>query len=92
MTPDRRTPSLPSSSTPVYQLETAMGSAIECFPNAAAVVVPRSRFSPVKTCSDLFALRSEAYNLTADFRVELAGAEEPLDKLQVPQNKHQDKK
>ena len=27
-----------------------MGSAIECFPNAAAVVVPGSRFSPVKTC------------------------------------------
>ena len=37
------------SSTAVFQLETAMGSAIECFDGAAAVVVPRSRFAPVKT-------------------------------------------
>jgi hypothetical protein len=35
-----------------------MGSAIECFDDASAVVVPRSRFAPVKTCNDLFALRS----------------------------------
>lgn len=35
-----------------------MGSAIECFDDADAVVVPRSRFAPVKTCNDLFALRS----------------------------------
>jgi hypothetical protein len=27
------------------------------------VVVPRSRFAPVKTCSDLFALRSDAYKV-----------------------------
>lgn len=32
------------TSTPVWQLETAMGAAIECFPGAGAVVVPRSRF------------------------------------------------
>jgi UDP-N-acetylglucosamine pyrophosphorylase len=38
-----------SSSAPVFQLETAMGSAIECFDSATAVVVPRSRFAPVKT-------------------------------------------
>ena len=37
-----------------------MGSAIECFDDAGAVVVPRSRFAPVKTCNDLFALRSGA--------------------------------
>lgn len=37
-----------------------MGSAIECFDDADAVVVPRSRFAPVKTCNDLFALRSGA--------------------------------
>jgi len=37
------------SSAPVFQLETAMGSAIECFDGAAAVVVPRTRFAPVKT-------------------------------------------
>jgi hypothetical protein len=38
-----------SNSTPVFQLETAMGSAIECFEGATAVVVPRQRFAPVKT-------------------------------------------
>ena len=38
-----------------------MGAAIECFPGAGAVVVPRSRFAPVKKCSDLFLLRSDAY-------------------------------
>ena len=50
------------SSTPaVFQLETAMGSAIECFDNAGAVVVPRERFAPVKTTNDLFILRSDCY-------------------------------
>ena len=35
-------------STPVFQLETAMGAAIECFDGAAAIEVPRTRFAPVK--------------------------------------------
>jgi UTP--glucose-1-phosphate uridylyltransferase len=49
-------------STPrVIQLESAMGAAIECFPGAKAVVVPRSRFAPVKTTNDLLAVRSDAY-------------------------------
>ena len=52
------------SSTPaVFQLETAMGSAVECFDDAGAVVVPRERFAPVKTTNDLFALRSDAYKV-----------------------------
>lgn len=52
------------SDTPaVFQLETAMGSAIECFDDAGAVVVPRERFAPVKTCNDLFALRSDVYKV-----------------------------
>ena len=52
------------SDTPaVFQLETAMGSAIECFDNAGAVVVPRERFAPVKTCGDLFVLRSDCYKV-----------------------------
>lgn len=38
-----------------------MGAAIECFPAACAVCVPRSRFAPVKKCSDLLLLRSDAY-------------------------------
>ena len=60
------------ASTPVYQLETAMGSAIQCFAGARAVCVPRSRFAPVKTCSDLLLLRSDAYILTPSFTLELA--------------------
>jgi UDP-N-acetylglucosamine pyrophosphorylase len=49
-----------ASTAKVYQLETAMGAAIQCFPGARAVCVPRSRFFPVKTCSDLLLLRSDA--------------------------------
>ncbi len=59
-------------STPkVYQLETAMGAAIECFAGAGAIQVQRNRFSPVKTTSDLLAVRSDAYELDSDFRLEL---------------------
>jgi len=61
-----------SSSTKVLQLETAMGAAIECFSGARAIISPRSRFAPVKTTSDLLALRSDAYRVTTDFRIELA--------------------
>jgi len=66
-TVDPRDPQSPR----VAQLETAMGAAIECFPGAAAVVVPRTRFAPVKTCADLLAVRSDAYALTPDWRLEL---------------------
>lgn len=67
------------NSPAVFQLETAMGAAIETFPNAGAMVVPRTRFAPVKTTSDLLALRSDAYTVTKDWRVLLAnlGAEPP---------------
>jgi UDP-N-acetylglucosamine pyrophosphorylase len=61
-------------STPVWQLETAMGAAIECFDGAMAVEVPRSRFAPVKTTSDLFALRSDAYEKRPDGSVGLVPA------------------
>jgi UDP-N-acetylglucosamine pyrophosphorylase len=60
------------NTTPVYQLEQAMGSAIECFEGAMAVNVPRSRFAPVKGTTDLFALRSDAYVVGEDGRVQLA--------------------
>lgn len=56
----------------VYQLETAMGAAIECFDGAGAVEVPRTRFAPVKTTADLLALRSDAYVITEDGRAILA--------------------
>ena len=60
------------NSPKVVQLETAMGAAIECFQGAQAIEVPRSRFAPVKTTSDLFALRSDAYEVLAHGQVRLA--------------------
>lgn len=56
----------------VFQLETAMGAGIECFPGARAVSVPRSRFFPVKTTSDLFLLRSDAVAVDEAGQVALA--------------------
>jgi len=53
-------------STPVIQLESAMGAAIGSIPGARAVHVPRSRFAPVKTTDDLLLVRSDAYELTSD--------------------------
>ena len=50
----------------VLQLEGSVASAIELFDKAGAVVVPRSRFSPVKMCSDLLAVRSDCYYVTPD--------------------------
>jgi UDP-N-acetylglucosamine pyrophosphorylase len=61
-----------AASPKVIQIESAMGAAIECFAKAGAVLVPRSRFAPVKTTADLLALRSDAYLVTEDFRLELA--------------------
>merc|ERR1712086_1077626 len=59
-------------STKVIQLETAMGAAISCFEGASALLIPRTRLAPVKKCDDLIALRSDAYVVTEDFRIELA--------------------
>merc|ERR1712151_695601 len=59
-------------STKVIQLETAMGAAISTFEGATAILIPRTRFAPVKKCDDLIALRSDAYVLTDDFRIQLA--------------------
>ncbi len=61
-----------AASPAVYQLETAMGAAIQCFPGARAVCVPRSRFFPVKTCSDLLLLRSDAVEISPDGLMSLA--------------------
>ncbi len=58
-----------NKSTPVFQLETAMGAAIAIFKGAGAIRVPRTRFVPVKTTNDLLAVRSNAYVLTHDFRI-----------------------
>ncbi|KAG6813552.1 hypothetical protein H0H92_009944 [Tricholoma furcatifolium] len=47
----------------VIQLETAAGAAIRHFSNARGVSVPRSRFLPVQTCSDLLLIKSDLYAL-----------------------------
>lgn len=65
-------------STPVLQLESAMGAAIDVWDGAEAIRVPRSRYAPVKTTNDLLSVRSDAFALTADSRIELAAAHTPL--------------
>ena len=56
-------------SPPVFQVESAMGAAISLFDRAAAVLVPRSRFFPVKTCNELFLLRSDRFILGENDRL-----------------------
>jgi len=58
-------------STKVVQLETAMGAAIASFEGAGAILIPRTRFAPVKTTADMLALMSDAYEVTPDFRMVL---------------------
>ena len=55
-------------STPVIQLESAMGAAIGSFPGAELLHVPRTRFAPVKTTDDLLVLRSDVYEVGDDLR------------------------
>eukprot|EP01013_Petalomonas_cantuscygni_P024526 TRINITY_DN4617_c0_g1_i1.p1 TRINITY_DN4617_c0_g1~~TRINITY_DN4617_c0_g1_i1.p1 ORF type:complete len:502 (-),score=117.06 TRINITY_DN4617_c0_g1_i1:631-2136(-) len=64
---DPRDPTSPK----VIQLETAMGAAIAALPGARALVVPRSRFAPVKTTADLFLLRSDLYCVSEEGDVQL---------------------
>ncbi|KAG7293032.1 putative UTP--glucose-1-phosphate uridylyltransferase [Staphylotrichum longicolle] len=47
----------------ILQLETAVGAAIKHFRNAHGVNVPRRRFLPVKTCSDLMLVKSDLYTV-----------------------------
>lgn len=47
----------------IIQLETAVGAAIRHFKNAHGVNVPRRRFLPVKTCSDLMLVKSDLYSM-----------------------------
>ena len=57
------------NSPPVFQVESAMGSAISLFPEATVIRVPRTRFFPVKKCSDLLAIRSDYFLLSTDNRL-----------------------
>jgi UTP--glucose-1-phosphate uridylyltransferase len=56
---------------PVYQLETAMGAALGTFDGSKALVVPRSRFAPVKKTTDLLAIWSDAYELNDQYQITL---------------------
>lgn len=47
----------------IVQLETAIGSAVECFPGAVGVTVSRDRFLPVKTTDDLLLVQSDLFVL-----------------------------
>ena len=47
----------------VLQLETASGAAVKHFKNAHGINVPRTRFLPVKSCSDLLLIMSDIYSL-----------------------------
>ncbi|MEN6445421.1 MAG: UTP--glucose-1-phosphate uridylyltransferase [Candidatus Cloacimonas sp.] len=57
--------------TPVYQLETAMGSAISVFNNSKALIVSRERFVPVKKTNDLLALWSDVYDVNDMYQIVL---------------------
>jgi UTP--glucose-1-phosphate uridylyltransferase len=46
-----------------------MGAAIGSFADAQLLLVPRTRFAPVKTTDDLLVLRSDVYTLSDDFVV-----------------------
>ncbi|KAF9230700.1 UTP--glucose-1-phosphate uridylyltransferase [Melanogaster broomeanus] len=56
-------PKITDDGQPVIQLETAAGAAVKHFKNAHGINVPRSRFLPVKSCSDLLLIKSDIYSL-----------------------------
>ncbi len=60
-----------SESPKVFQIETAMGSAISAFDRAGTVCVPRSRFAPVKTTNDLLMVMSDCYLLSPEGNIEI---------------------
>lgn len=69
--------------TPVFQLETAMGSAISVFSKSKALVVPRSRFAPVKKTSDLLAIWSDLYELNDQYQIVLKRNVTAVPKLEL---------
>ncbi len=55
----------------IYQIETAMGAAISVFEGSHALIVPRSRFVPVKKTNELLAIWSDAFTLNDNFSIGL---------------------
>jgi len=71
------------ASTPeVYQVETAMGSAILLFEGARAIRVHRARFFPVKDCNDLLVVRSDCYVLSKEQSL-ILNPERKLDEIKI---------
>jgi len=64
------------SSPEVIQIESAMGTAIEVFEGSEAILVPRTRFRPVKTTNDLLVIRSDFFSLDESYHV-VAAVEGP---------------
>jgi UTP--glucose-1-phosphate uridylyltransferase len=62
----------------VVQVETAMGAAIEIFPGARTIEVGHDRYVPVKSTNDLLVLRSDVYDIGADFVLDQAAAVVPF--------------
>ena len=65
----------------MFQLESAMATAIDVFDSARTLRVPKSRFAPVKTTDDLLLVRSDAYALTPEGHLELVPESPPLVEL-----------
>ena len=66
-----------SDSPEVFQIESAMGAAVEVFEGATAICEPRTRFLPVKTTNELLLLRSDAYEVTPEGRLHLVPEQAP---------------
>ncbi|MEJ7834026.1 MAG: UTP--glucose-1-phosphate uridylyltransferase [Nocardioides sp.] len=69
------------STSEVVQIETAMGAAIEVFEGSQLVEVGRDRFVPVKTTNDLLVLRSDVYDIGADFVLDQVPVDLPFVEL-----------
>ncbi len=61
----------------VVQLESAMGAALGSFARPAGMLVPRSRFAPVKTVDDLVVRRSDLYRVGESAPLEPDPARDP---------------
>ena len=62
----------------MIQVETAMGAAVEVFPDSRLIEVGRDRFVPVKTTNDLLVLRSDVYDIGSDFVLDQVAVDVPF--------------
>ncbi len=62
----------------MIQVETAMGAAVELFPDSRLIEVGRDRFVPVKTTNDLLVIRLDVYDIGSDFVLDQVLVEVPF--------------